>query len=54
MNTVFVSYRRSDSAADAGRLYDALSASFGQRSVFMDIDTLQPGQDFFDIDAVRG
>ena len=49
MNTVFVSYRRSDSAAEAGRLYDALSASFGERSVFMDIDSLRPGQDFSDV-----
>jgi hypothetical protein len=43
--TVFVSYRREDSAGHAGRLYDALVARFGERSVFMDVE-LAPGIDF--------
>jgi hypothetical protein len=43
--TVFVSYRREDSAGHAGRLYDALAARFGERSVFMDVE-LAPGIDF--------
>jgi ketosteroid isomerase-like protein len=45
--TVFVSYRREDSAGHAGRLYDALVARFGERSVFMDVE-LAPGIDFVD------
>jgi len=43
---VFISYRRDDSAADTGRLYDALAARFGRESVFMDIDAIPPGADF--------
>jgi hypothetical protein len=46
---IFISYRREDSAAYAGRLYDRLSAHFGRERVFMDIDTIQPGDDFIDV-----
>jgi hypothetical protein len=42
---VFISYRREDSAAYAGRLYDAMVAQFGEHNVFMDLD-LAPGVDF--------
>ncbi|HEU0303515.1 MAG TPA: toll/interleukin-1 receptor domain-containing protein [Gaiellaceae bacterium] len=42
---IFVSYRREDATAYAGRLYDILSAEFPAQ-VFMDIDTLEPGVDF--------
>ncbi len=42
---VFISYRREDSAAYAGRLYDAMVARFGEGNVFMDLD-LAPGVDF--------
>ena len=42
---VFISYRREDSAAYAGRLHDAMVARFGERNVFMDLD-LAPGVDF--------
>jgi TIR domain len=42
---VFISYRRQDSAAYAGRLYDAMVARFGERNVFMDLD-MAPGVDF--------
>jgi TIR domain len=42
---VFISYRRQDSAAYAGRIYDAMVARFGERNVFMDLD-LAPGVDF--------
>lgn len=48
MAGVFISYRREDSMAYAGRLYDRLVARFGEGSVFMDIDTLKPGDDFVD------
>jgi hypothetical protein len=38
MAGIFISYRREDAAAQAGRLYDRLTAHFGQDRVFMDID----------------
>jgi hypothetical protein len=43
---IFISYRRDDSAGYAGRLFDYLSAHFGAQNVFMDIDTIEPGEDF--------
>jgi TIR domain len=42
---IFISYRREDATAYAGRLYDRLSVDFPAQ-VFMDIDTLEPGIDF--------
>ena len=46
MAAIFISYRREDCAAHAGRLYDALSARFGEQNVFMDVDTIDLGTDF--------
>jgi N-acetylneuraminic acid mutarotase len=46
---VFMSYRREDSSGYAGRLFDALVGRFGDGSVFMDIDTIAPGQDFVQV-----
>ena len=43
---VFVSYRRQDASHLAGRLYDRLANRFGQKHVFMDVDSLEPGSDF--------
>lgn len=43
---LFISYRREDSAGHAGRLYDRLSGHFGPERLFMDIDTIRPGEDF--------
>ena len=43
---IFVSYRRTDSAAAAGRLADALEQQFGKSSIFMDVDAIPPGVDF--------
>lgn len=43
---VFINYRRDDSAGYAGRLFDHLAARFGAANVFMDIATIEPGQDF--------
>ena len=43
---VFISYRREDAAPYAGRIYDRLCGHFGRRRVFMDIDTIRPGDDF--------
>ena len=44
--SVFISYRRDDSAGFAGRLADALEASLGEGSVFRDVDDIPPGEDF--------
>jgi len=46
MAAIFLSYRRSDSAGHAGRLYDSLCARFGAERVFMDVDDIRPGEDF--------
>ena len=48
MPNIFISYRQEDSAAFAGRLYDLLSRRFGVDSVFMDVDTIEPGINFAD------
>lgn len=42
---VFICYRREDTAAHAGRLYDSMVARFGERNVFMDVE-IEPGVDF--------
>lgn len=46
MTSLFLSYRRNDSAGFAGRLADALEAEFGPGSVFRDVDDIRPGEDF--------
>jgi len=43
---IFISYRREDSDYQAGFLYDLLEEEFGKESVFMDVDSLHPGEDF--------
>ena len=44
--SVFLSYRREDSAGYAGRICDHLNAVLGPDSVFMDVQDIAPGQDF--------
>src|SRR5579884_1583071 len=46
MSSIAISYRRSDSSAMAGRIYDRLAAHYGEHSVFMDIDNIPLGADF--------
>ena len=46
MNNIFVSYRRDDAAAYAGRLADRLGALVGVHRVFMDVEDIRPGQNF--------
>lgn len=43
---IFISYRRSDSRAIAGRIYDHLSDAFGEDKVFKDSYDIIPGDDF--------
>jgi hypothetical protein len=44
---IFISYRRQDGSSYAGRLSDGLIARFGSDRVFMDIDGIAPGADFW-------
>lgn len=46
---LFVSYRRDDSAGHAGWLCDRLRGHFGPERLFMDIDTIRPGEDFVSV-----
>jgi hypothetical protein len=48
LESVFLSYRREDSAGYAGRLFDYLCSVFGCEHVFMDVQDIAPGQDFAD------
>jgi len=43
---IFICYRREQTAAYAGRLYDRLSDAFGEAAVFMDVDSIGLGLDF--------
>ena len=49
MVEVFLSYRRADTRADAGRLYDRLAAHYGEDRVFMDVDDIDPGENFVQV-----
>ena len=44
--SIFICYRRGDSPAHAGRLFDSLSGTFGADEVFMDVEGLDPGDEF--------
>ena len=46
MTTVFVSYRREDTAGEARALFNELSTKLGKESVFMDVDNIALGRDF--------
>jgi TIR domain len=43
---IFISYRREDAAHPAGRLHVHLAQKFPKSRIFMDIDSLDPGEDF--------
>jgi hypothetical protein len=43
---VIISYRRSDTAGHAGRIYDRLALALGADTVFMDIEGIGAGSDF--------
>lgn len=44
--SVFISYRREDSAGFAGRIYDRLVTKLAREKVFIDVDNIEPGLDF--------
>jgi hypothetical protein len=43
---IFITYRRDDTAGDAGRLYDSLTQRFDSDSVFLDAEAIPPGEQF--------
>jgi hypothetical protein len=43
---VFISYRRGDSGYAAGWLHDRLRERLGSERIFMDVDSLRPGDDY--------
>ncbi|MDX2076166.1 MAG: toll/interleukin-1 receptor domain-containing protein [bacterium] len=46
MPNIFISYRRADSSAHVGRIYDRLVQAFGKQHVFKDVDNIPVGVDF--------
>jgi hypothetical protein len=43
---IFISYRRLDSKSDARSICQRLEKTFGKRKVFIDVDSIRPGEDF--------
>ena len=46
MSQIFISYRRADSEGYVGRLRDQLVNIAGEELLFLDVDSIKPGQDF--------
>jgi WD40 repeat protein len=46
MSRIFISYRREDTAGHAISIRDRLADRFGTDQIFMDIDDIEPGEDF--------
>jgi hypothetical protein len=46
LKSIFISYRRSDSADISGRIYDRLVGKFGRDQVFKDVDSIPLGSNF--------
>jgi hypothetical protein len=43
---IFLSYRKKDSAGEAGRVRDRLVREFGEEQIFLDVHSIPPGADF--------
>jgi hypothetical protein len=43
---IFISYRRTDTSAFAGRINDRLQGEFGDGAIFMDVDSIDAGDNF--------
>jgi hypothetical protein len=50
---VFISYRRDDSAGHAGHVHDRLEREFGHDLLFMDVDSIPLGANFFKVLSER-
>jgi formylglycine-generating enzyme required for sulfatase activity len=48
LSRIFICYRREDSGPAAGRIYDRLEGHFERGQVFMDVDDIPLGVDFWD------
>lgn len=48
-SSIFICYRRGDSGGYARALYERLSAHFGDEQIFMDLDKIEPGEDFVQV-----
>ena len=46
VSTIFISYRRENTAGEARALFNDLVARLGKNSVFMDVDNIALGRDF--------
>jgi TIR domain len=46
LSGIFISYRRAAHSGYTGAIYDRLSAHFGADRVHVDVDTIEPGEDF--------
>src|SRR5262245_1594715 len=46
MGSIFISYRRDDTSADSGRIYDRLTPKYGSNNIFIDVDAIPLGMDF--------
>ena len=46
MASIFLCYRRADTAGHAGRLVDSLEKHFGKGSIFQDLEAIVPGSNF--------
>lgn len=46
MGSIFISYRRQDTAGHTGRLVDWLVARLGEKLIFRDLEYIEPGEDF--------
>ncbi len=49
MPSIFISYRRSDSMAYTGRIYDRVVAAFGEKNIFKDVEDIPAGMDFREV-----
>jgi hypothetical protein len=49
MPRIFISYRRDDTQAIAGRIFDRLVVTFGKENVFKDVDVIPPGSNFVEV-----
>ncbi len=43
---VFICYRRDDTTSETSRLFQDLAHKFGKQRIFMDVDSLPPGENF--------
>lgn len=48
MRTIFLSYRRKDTADDAQKIYERLKERFGSEVIFLDVENIELGDDFVD------